>query len=770
MAKKVKSISSLLDDLDKSLYEGKWREIEQVLKRASKKNSVPEAFTCFLEAEEVFDNHLLGQTSADLKVVEAKLKKTLELCEPGYDASLLQLAKLKYGQLLWLQGYNSAAMDALQEGKLCSTGDTSLMHTCKVMIEGNLYLGLCIEQFSLGFHRVAELSEAISCYEESLRLSLTLLHRAKVSSMSRHPAAFIAIKTALKRGSLLALQLNMPVRALNLFRRVLQSRDEDILHELRQICATNLTSLLLFHASTTSHAVPTASTLSAASPSQLQEEIILSTLLAKSYVDTWTVSKSEPVPMPAVIFDFLTLAFSEVKLYKELVHVLEDSMKFACTIPHVWLQFALALVANCKNVQALAVFHECINLSPEDPLILTTAANFAMEKSGDPNLCLKWATKASKISNGHFLEPRIEFLLGRCYTVLSDRELSSQKRGELHKLSLEHLRQAAQLDPQSVDYTFHLALQLAELRDLAQANAEVQRALSLNAGHTSCLHLLALILSAQKQYVEALKVCDFALQKQPENFAILECKIRLEVITSSSNQALKTCKQALRLWQTLFSEESSGLIGIVTQDQRSLSDIPLAPYERVTEDSILPLSPDVASDAGSSHFSLSTSQMPPNQPNLLQARIWCTVAEVFLNAGKMTDAISCIREAQYLGPHLTVVLIGHGRVLEMEGKRDLALDQYRSAAALQPINPTALCLIGQVLYRTGKLAEAEKYLREATSIDQLHHEAWYWLGEVFMAQSQLETSADCFKTSLNLERTTPVQPFSVVLSSVVPAS
>ena len=769
MAKRVKSISSLIDEQDKPMYEGRWREIEQTLKKSSKKIAIPEAFSCFAQGEEQLDNYLLGKLgNVDLREAEAKLKQALDLCQPGHDAALHQLAKIKYGQLLWLQGSYVRALNTLQEAVQC-TADTTLMHTCKVLVEGNLYLGLCFEHISGQSQTVSDISHAISAYEEALRLALMLLHLTRVSIIPRHPAAFKAIKTALERGPLLALRLNLPLRALGLFRRVLQSRDEDVLLEMRQVCTSSLASLLLFHSCPASHSSPSSASLSITSPAQLHEEAILASFLAKSYVGTWTVSKSEPVPSPAVVFDLLTLSLTDVKLRGQLIQVLEDSMRFSSVVPHVWMQFALALVAGGQNAQALAVFHECINLSPADPLTLVSAAKFAMEKMDNPHLCLKWAAKASSVSEGHFLEPRAEFLLGRAYISLSERELSSQKRGELHKQGLSHLKRAVELDPQSLDYAFHFALQLAQSRELLQASTEVQRALGLNSGHTSCLHLLALIFSAQKQYIEALKICDFALQKQPENFGLLECKIKLEVITNSSHQALKTCKHSLKLWQSLFSDESSGLIGLVTQDQRSLSDIPLAPYERA-DGAISPMIADIASDAGSSHFSLSVSPSPSNQPNLLQAKIWCTVAEVFLSAGKVPDAISCVREAQYLGPHLPTVLITHGRVLEREGHMEQALAQYRNALILQPINLKALTLVGQALHRTGKYVEAEKYLREATSIHQLNHEAWFWLGEVFAAQSQHEMSADCFKTALDLEQTAPIQPFSAVLSSLIPPS
>lgn len=765
MAKKskIKTISSLLDELDKPLYGGRWREIEQVLKKTSKKLTIPDSFQSYLEGKEHLENSFLGSTPANLDTARRKLKLCLDLCQPGHDAALSQLARIGYGQTLCLRNDPLHALSCLQEG-VQATVDTSLLHTCKVLAEGNMFLGLCLEQLG-GVNNNMDLSQALGAYEEATRLSLNFLHLAKSSGLLNHPVAYKAIKVATERGPVLAFRLGEPVRALSLFRRVLQARDEDTLQESRFICATSLASLLAFHSSPNAHLLPKPSLLISA-PSHLHEESILVANIAKTYIDSWKVSKTTPVPSPEVIFDLLCLTLTCVGLHQQLVQALEDSMKFAFMVPHIWFQFGLSLVASGKDLQALAVFKECINLSPQDPLILCTAAKFALEKSTKPDLCIEWATRANEVR--HFLQPRAQFLMGRGYSVLSERELSTEKRGVLFKKGLEHLKRAAELDPKNIDFAFYLALQYAESRELQKVKEQIQHSLSLNAGHTSCLHLLALIYSAEKQYTEALQICDFALQKHPDNFGILECKIKLEVITVGTNQAFKTCRHALKLWQKVFSEESTGMIGAIMQDGVSLSDLQLTGFQREGPDPFnvaTSVTPDFASDVGSSHFSINTTQTTPNQPNLLQARIWCTIGEVFLLAKKTPDAISCIREAQYLAPYLPSVFICYGRTLASEKSYESALEQFRSALVLQPINPTTLTQIGRMLHLLGRSVEAEKYLREATSIDRLHHEAWYWLGQVFSAQGLHELSSDCFKTSLDLERTTPVQPFSAVLSS-----
>ena len=791
MAKKIKSNSSLLDELDKPLYEGRWKDIEQILKRIKKKHVIPDTFSNFLLGVELVEIHLLGLTSQApsqsteaasvhpekvLKEAEVKIKLCVDHCQPGHDASLEQLAKIKLGQIKWLGSEYSASLVGLMETQ--NTADTALLFTCKVLLEGHLYMGLCYEQLATRgitgnnlSQPISDKFQAINAYEQSLHLAISLVHLAKFNSVQQHPATLKSIETVIHRAPILALQMNAPVRALNFLRRVLQSKDDDVLQKARMVCTTSLSSLLLFHFSPKQYLSPTTTSHSSAfSPAHLTEESILTSLLSKAVTDTWEPSRTDPCPSPSTTFDLLALSLSNADLPRQVVHELESAMKFSCDIPHIWFQFALALVSNKQNGQALAVFREAISLSPKNPLILCTAAKFTLEKVGQPELSLKWAKMASEIVKNSFLRPRVEFLMGRSLSVLAEQEFASKKRGDIHKEALVHLKKATELDQQNIEYAFHYALRTAEARDISTALDEARRALTLCAGHTSCLHLLTLIFSAQKLYSEALRVCDFALQKQPENFGLLECRTKLEVITAGSHQALQTCKHALQLWQRLYATTNiSGLIGIITQDRQSLSDIPLSAYER-TATRTSDLSPDIASDTGSSHFSFGAAQTPTNHPNLLQARIWCTISEVFLQADKLHDANMCINEARYLGPYLSSVLIMYGRVLEMKGNSEQALKQYFNALSLQPGYPVALTLVGRLLHQSGNHVEAEKYLREATQVDQLNHESWYWLGEVFIAQGEGEVAGDCFKTSLELESTTPIQPFSAVLSSFIPSS
>ena len=121
-----------------------------------------------------------------------------------------------------------------------------------------------------------------------------------------------------------------------------------MLKDVRHLCTVSLASILLFHVSNRSYSPAEVSSLVSGSrhvPSCLPEESLLVCTLAKAFVDTWAVSVN-PSLSPAVIFDLLTLSLVDLKLHSTLVECLEDSMRFTMANPHLWTQFALALISN----------------------------------------------------------------------------------------------------------------------------------------------------------------------------------------------------------------------------------------------------------------------------------------------------------------------------------------------------------------------------------------------------------------------------------------
>eukprot|EP00731_Ephydatia_muelleri_P001749 Em0001g1749a len=424
---------------------------------------------------------------------------------------------------------------------------------------------------------------------------------------------------------------------------------ESVLKDVRHLCTVSLASIFLFHVSNRSYSAAEVSSLVSGTrhvPSCLPEESLLVCTLAKAYVDTWAVSVNSLLS-PMVVFDLLTLSLVDLKLHATLMECLEDGMRFTTASPHLWTQFALALTSNGQVKQALAVFHECVQPVPRRSLNPPDGGKLCCGERGEARpVCGVVEQGRGTFQGVTSLRPELSFCWGGGYWVLSEQETVSQKGVRNYsRRGPQHLQAAAEIDSKDNRLLVPPSPCAWPSPDkLHSAKMEVQ----------------------QKAYLEATKICDHALQKQPDNFGLLDCKIRLDMAVDNTSGALASCKAALALWRSLYSEEGSRLIDQVIQDNQSMSefDTKLQDYANLEM-----VDPDLASDTGSSQFTMSGPRA---------------------SVGKTSDALSCVREAQFLAPHFPSVLLSYGRVMQASDNEKASGELYRSALALQPTNPIAL--------------------------------------------------------------------------------
>jgi len=88
-----------------------------------------------------------------------------------------------------------------------------------------------------------------------------------------------------------------------------------------------------------------------------------------------------------------------------------------------------------------------------------------------------------------------------------------EKRPDLYTKAVECFEKAIQVYPQSFDGHYHLAYQLAEMREVTKAILAVKQSLSLESAHIPSWHLLVLLLSAQKEFDRALSICAIGLKE-----------------------------------------------------------------------------------------------------------------------------------------------------------------------------------------------------------------------------------------------------------------
>ncbi|KAI4546999.1 hypothetical protein MG293_003554 [Ovis ammon polii] len=475
----------------------------------------------------------------------------------------------------------------------------------------------------------------------------------------------------------------------------------------------------------------------------------------------------------AAIYDLLSITLGRRGQYVMLSECLERAMKFAFGEFHLWYQVALSMVACGKSSYAVSLLRECVKLRPSDPTVPLMAAKVCIGS-------LHWLEEAERFAMMviHLGEEAGEFLskgylaLGLTYSLQATDATLKSKQDELHRKALQTLERAQQLAPGDPQVILYVSLQLALVRQISSAMEQLQEALKVCRDDANALHLLALLFSAQKHYQHALDVINMAITEYPENFNLMFTKVKLEQILKGPEEALVTCRQMLRLWQTLYSFsqlgglEKDGSLGEgLTLKKQSGMHLTLPDAHDADSGSRR------ASSIAASRLEEAMSELTVPSSVLKQGpmqlwttleQIWLQAAELFMEQQHLKEAGFCIQEAAGLFPTSHSVLYMRGRLAEMKGRLEEARQLYSEALTVNPDGVRIMHSLGLMLSRLGHKSLAQKVLRDAVERQSTCHEAWQGLGEVLQAQGQSEAAVDCFLTALELEASSPVLPFSII--------
>ncbi|NXA68395.1 TTC7B protein, partial [Mohoua ochrocephala] len=263
-------------------------------------------------------------------------------------------------------------------------------------------------------------------------------------------------------------------------------------------------------------------------PQENTEEALLLLLISESMANRDAVLSRIPehkndriisLQSASVVYDLLTIALGRRGQYEMLSECLERAMKFAFEEFHLWYQFALSLMAAGKSARAVKVLKECIRLKPDDATIPLLAAKLCMGS-------LHWLEEAERFAKAvvDLGDKTSEFkakgylALGLTYSLQATDASLRGMQEVLQRKALLAFQRAHSLSPMDHLAAFYLALQLAISRQIPEALGYVRQALQLQGDDANSLHLLALLLSAQKHYHDALNIIDMALSEYPENF------------------------------------------------------------------------------------------------------------------------------------------------------------------------------------------------------------------------------------------------------------
>uniref|UniRef100_A0A671XP05 Tetratricopeptide repeat protein 7B n=1 Tax=Sparus aurata TaxID=8175 RepID=A0A671XP05_SPAAU len=504
-------------------------------------------------------------------------------------------------------------------------------------------------------------------------------------------------------------------------------------------------------------------------PQENTEEALLLLLISESMANRDAVLSRIPehnndriisLQSASVVYDLLTIALGRRGQYEMLSECLERAMKFAFEEFHLWYQLALSLMAAGKSARAVKVLKECIRLKPDDPTIPLLAVKLC---ECFAKMVIDMGEKAAEFRAKGYLA------IGLVYSL---KATDGKSLTICRKQATYFIAQS--LSPTDHLAAFYLALQLAVSRQIPEALGYVRQALQLQGDDVHSLHLLALLLSAQKHYHDALNIIEMALSEYPENFNLLYTKVKLESMCRGPEEALLTCKHMLQIWKSFYnltnpsdSGRGSSLLDRAIADRRQLNAMTLPDFSdpetgSVHATSIAASRVEQALSEVASSLQSSAPKQGPLHPWMTLAQIWLHAAEVYTGMSKPAEASACTQEAANLFPTSHNVLYMRGQIAELRGNMDEAKRWYEEALSINPTHVKTMQRLGLILHQLQRYSLSEKVLRDAVQVNSTAHDVWNSLGEVLQAQGNAAAATECFLTALELEASSPILPFTII--------
>nr|XP_009688102.1 PREDICTED: tetratricopeptide repeat protein 7B isoform X2 [Struthio camelus australis] len=738
------------------------------------------------------------------KLIDVRKHLTAALDRGNLKPEFLQEANLIMAKLNYVEGdykealntYSRVGVDDLQLAAVPP-------YRLRMIAEAYSTKGLCLEKLPISSSasnlHVDREQEIVTCYEKAGDIALLYLQEIErlinTNIQNRSPKPGPAaqeqelgffLETGLQRAHVLYFKNGNLTRGVGRFREILRAIETRTTQNLRMTIARQLAEILLRGMCEQSywnpledppHQSPLDDPLRKGSntknyalsrrprvytgenifcPQENTEEALLLLLISESMANRDAVLSRIPehkndriisLQSASVVYDLLTIALGRRGQYEML----------------------------SESARAVKVLKECIRLKPDDATIPLLAAKLCMGS-------LHWLEEAERFAKTvvDLGDKTSEFkakgylALGLTYSLQATDASLRGMQEILQRKALLAFQRAHSLSPTDHLAAFYLALQLAISRQIPEALGYVRQALQLQGDDANSLHLLALLLSAQKHYHDALNIIDMALSEYPENFILLFTKVKLESLCRGPDEALLTCKHMLQIWKSCYnltnpsdSGRGSSLLDRAIADRRQLNTITLPDFSdpetgSVHATSIAASRVEQALSEVASSLQSSAPKQGPLHPWMTLAQIWLHAAEVYIGIGKPAEATACTQEAANLFPMSHNVLYMRGQVAELRGSIDEAKRWYEEALSISPTHVKSMQRLALILHQLGRYSLAEKILRDAVQVNSTAHEVWNGLGEVLQAQGNDDAATECFLTALELEASSPVVPFTII--------
>ncbi|XP_039146181.1 protein NPG1-like isoform X1 [Dioscorea cayenensis subsp. rotundata] len=447
----------------------------------------------------------------------------------------------------------------------------------------------------------------------------------------------------------------------------------------------------------------------------LEEAILLLMMLLKK----WCLGKTQWDPSVMEHFTFaLSLAGQTSVLARQFEEIL-PGMYPRCDR---WFRLALCYHAEGQNEAALNLLRKFLNKNecPNDLPAILFAAKICSEDSLLASEGVEYAQRA--IANAHGVNKHLRAVglryLGLCFGKLGKIAFSDQERSCHQVEALKALDEAIAQEGQNPDLLFDLSFEYAVQYNSNAALRFAKEFIDATGGSISKgWILLALVLSAQRRYLEAEVVIDAAIEQTAkwEQGPLLRIKAKLKAAQSLPMEAVEAYRLLLALVQA--QRKSFGFL-------RSTSD-------RINE-----------------------------------FEVWQGLANLYSSLSHWRDAEICLEKAKMLKPFSAATMHVQGSKHEAHGETLEASASYFNALSLDLSHVHCKVSLASLLWKRGSkaLPVARSFLMDALKVEPTNRMAWYYLGMVHRDERRLLEAADCYQAAAMLEESDPVESYSSISS------
>ena len=326
-------------------------------------------------------------------------------------------------------------------------------------------------------------------------------------------------------------------------------------------------------------------------------------------------------------------------------------------------------------------------------------------------------------------------------------------RKSLQRRALAVLQVAFKHSPSNHAVLFALACLYADIREIGMSLSILKQCLSIDRSHVHSWNLLALLLSSQKKYVDAVKACEGRKGKGCE--VLLLTKGRLLGEMSQFDDA---CRCMIELASLAFSKDEFEL-----REGKAGAKGSRRPVFKTKK--------------GAASTAPSSQVLNIDDPALFKADVLLLLAQLYAahysrnptDGELLGDAYECVYKCRTLAPaSLLPSIHSHLAALALlSASPGSALHHFESALALDSTHTPSLIGLASLFSSphpplTPNPVLSYGYLTQALQIDATDHRAWHEMGMVLITQGKGEEAVDQLMTAAELERTAPISSFGTV--------